>query len=46
MAVDLNSDVGESFGAWTLGDGAHVLNHVTSANVACGFRAGDRESGT
>ena len=41
MAVDLNSDVGESFGAWTLGDDAHVLDHVTSANVACGFHAGD-----
>jgi len=41
MAVDLNSDVGESFGAWTLGDDGHVLNYVTSANVACGFHAGD-----
>ena len=41
MAVDLNSDVGESFGAWTLGDDAHVLDHITSANVACGFHAGD-----
>jgi UPF0271 protein len=41
VAVDLNSDVGESFGVWTLGDDAHVLDHVTSANVACGFHAGD-----
>lgn len=41
MAADLNSDVGESFGAWTLGDDGHVLNYVTSANVACGFHAGD-----
>ena len=41
MAVDLNSDLGESFGAWTLADDAHVLHHVTSANVACGFHAGD-----
>ena len=41
MTVDLNSDVGESFGVWTLGDDAHVLDHVTSANVACGFHAGD-----
>jgi len=40
-AVDLNSDVGESFGAWTLGDDTHVLDHATSANVACGFHAGD-----
>jgi UPF0271 protein len=41
MTVDLNSDVGESFGVWTLGDDAHVLDHVTSANIACGFHAGD-----
>jgi UPF0271 protein len=40
-AVDLNSDVGESFGRWTLGDDAAVLALVTSANVACGFHAGD-----
>jgi UPF0271 protein len=39
--VDLNSDVGESFGRWTLGDDAAVLALVTSANVACGFHAGD-----
>lgn len=39
--VDLNSDVGESFGRWTLGDDAGVLALVTSANVACGFHAGD-----
>ncbi|MHB8106628.1 MAG: LamB/YcsF family protein [Candidatus Cryosericum sp.] len=40
-AIDLNSDVGESFGVWTLGDDARVLNRVTSANIACGFHAGD-----
>ncbi len=40
-SVDLNSDVGESFGRWTLGDDAAVLRLVTSANVACGFHAGD-----
>lgn len=40
-AVDLNSDVGESFGAWTLGDDVRLLDYVTSANVACGFHAGD-----
>ncbi|MDR6172920.1 UPF0271 protein [Nocardioides zeae] len=40
-AVDLNSDVGESFGRWVLGDDAAVLAEVTSANVACGFHAGD-----
>ena len=39
--VDLNSDVGESFGRWQLGDDAGVLQAVTSANVACGFHAGD-----
>jgi 5-oxoprolinase (ATP-hydrolysing) subunit A len=39
--VDLNSDVGESFGRWQLGDDAAVLRVVTSANVACGFHAGD-----
>ncbi len=41
MTVDLNSDVGESFGVWGLGDDTHVLDHVTSANIACGFHAGD-----
>ena len=40
-AVDLNSDVGESFGRWRLGDDEGVLAVVTSANVACGFHAGD-----
>ena len=39
--VDLNSDVGESFGRWTLGDDEAVLRQVTSANVAGGFHAGD-----
>jgi len=39
--MDLNSDLGESFGAWTLGDDEAVLGLVTSANVACGFHAGD-----
>lgn len=40
-AVDLNSDLGEGFGVWTLGDDAGLLEVVTSANVACGFHAGD-----
>ena len=40
-SVDLNCDIGESFGAWTLGADAEVLAHVTSANIACGFHAGD-----
>jgi UPF0271 protein len=39
--VDLNSDLGEGFGAWTLGDDLALLDVVTSANVACGFHAGD-----
>jgi UPF0271 protein len=39
--VDLNSDLGEGFGAWTLGDDEALLDIVTSANVACGFHAGD-----
>ncbi|MGY1792675.1 LamB/YcsF family protein [Geodermatophilus sp. SYSU D00525] len=39
--MDLNADLGESFGAWTLGDDAAMLRVVTSANVACGFHAGD-----
>jgi UPF0271 protein len=41
IAVDINSDVGESYGVWMLGDDEHVLDYVTSANVACGFHAGD-----
>ncbi|GCE44720.1 LamB/YcsF family protein [Rhodococcus sp. ACS1] len=40
-AIDLNSDLGESYGAWTLGDDVAMLKLVTSANVACGFHAGD-----
>ena len=39
--IDLNADLGESFGAWSLGADEAVLAHVTSANVACGFHAGD-----
>jgi UPF0271 protein len=39
--IDLNADLGESFGAWRLGDDAALLPLVTSANVACGFHAGD-----
>ncbi|MDF1585181.1 LamB/YcsF family protein [Marinimicrococcus flavescens] len=41
LAVDLNSDLGESFGAWTMGNDAEMLDIVTTANVACGFHAGD-----
>lgn len=39
--IDLNCDMGESFGAWTMGDDACVLPSVSSANIACGFHAGD-----
>lgn len=39
--IDINSDLGESFGAWSMGDDAAMLDIVTSANVACGFHAGD-----
>lgn len=39
-AIDLNSDLGESFGAWTMGDDTAILQLVSSANVACGFHAG------
>jgi UPF0271 protein len=40
-SIDLNSDLGESFGVWRLGDDEAMLDVVTSANVACGFHAGD-----
>lgn len=39
--VDLNADMGESFGAWTMGQDAALLKIITSANIACGFHAGD-----
>jgi 5-oxoprolinase (ATP-hydrolysing) subunit A len=39
--IDLNCDLGESFGAWTIGDDLGVMPHVSSVNVACGFHAGD-----
>ena len=41
MKIDLNSDLGESLGAWRMGDDAAMLALVSSANVACGFHAGD-----
>ena len=41
IAVDLNSDIAEGFGAYTCGDDEAMLDIVTSANVACGFHAGD-----
>jgi UPF0271 protein len=39
--MDLNADLGESFGTWRLGDDERLVAHITSANVACGFHAGD-----
>lgn len=41
MKMDLNSDLGESLGVWRMGDDAAMLGIVSSANVACGFHAGD-----
>jgi UPF0271 protein len=41
MQIDLNCDMGEGFGAWNMGQDAAVMQHITSANIACGFHAGD-----
>ncbi len=41
MKIDLNCDLGESFGRYSLGDDAAIMPYVTSANIACGFHAGD-----
>ncbi len=41
LTIDLNADLGESYGQWRLGDDDAMLEVVTSANVACGFHAGD-----
>lgn len=41
MRIDLNADLGEGFGAWRMGDDDALLEVITSANVACGFHAGD-----
>jgi 5-oxoprolinase (ATP-hydrolysing) subunit A len=40
-AIDVNVDMGESFGRWSLGDDAALMPYISSANVACGFHAGD-----
>ena len=40
-SIDLNCDMGESYGAWSMGNDAAVLRYVTSANIACGFHGGD-----
>lgn len=39
--IDLNSDLGESFGAYGIGLDTEVIQHITSANIACGYHAGD-----
>jgi 5-oxoprolinase (ATP-hydrolysing) subunit A len=44
ITIDLNSDLGESFGPWTMGDDATMLGLVTSANVACGGHASDPDT--
>lgn len=41
LTVDLNCDLGESFGRYQMGDDAAILHFITSANIACGFHAGD-----
>ena len=41
--IDLNCDLGESFGAYTIGLDSEVIPHISSANVACGYHAGDPE---
>lgn len=43
MRIDLNADLGESFGPWRMGRDAEMLDIVSSANIACGFHAGDPE---
>jgi UPF0271 protein len=43
QAVDFNSDMGEGFGPWTIGDGvdSELMAYISSANIATGFHAGD-----
>ena len=41
LSIDLNSDLGESFGRWTLGDDRALMESITSCNIACGYHAGD-----
>lgn len=42
--IDLNADIGESYGAWHMGNDAAVVPHISSANIACGFHAGDAQT--
>ncbi|MDQ6422558.1 5-oxoprolinase subunit PxpA [Paenibacillus sp. LHD-117] len=41
LRIDLNCDMGEGYGAYRMGDDAELMRHITSANIACGFHAGD-----
>jgi UPF0271 protein len=41
QSMDINCDMGESFGNWKMGDDAGMMPHITTANIACGFHAGD-----
>lgn len=41
QSIDLNCDMGESYGAWTMGNDEALMNYISSANIACGFHAGD-----
>ncbi|MGQ0655295.1 MAG: 5-oxoprolinase subunit PxpA [Betaproteobacteria bacterium] len=41
LTIDLNCDMGESYGAWKMGDDAGVMPYISSANIACGFHGGD-----
>ena len=41
MKIDINCDMGESFGAYSIGEDEKIIRHITSANIACGFHAGD-----
>ncbi|MBU9719941.1 MULTISPECIES: LamB/YcsF family protein [Bacillaceae] len=41
LTVDVNSDIGESFGVYKIGQDEEVIKHITSANIACGYHAGD-----
>ena len=41
MRIDINSDLGESYGAWTMADDTALIGAISSANIACGYHAGD-----
>ena len=41
VTIDINCDMGESYGAYTIGNDAQVMQYITSCNIACGFHGGD-----